>query len=66
MLPRLQWALAKSGLSLIALRVDNSASFNLPRSLSMFPRLQWALAKSGLSLIALRVDNSASCKLSRS
>ena len=37
---REKYALAKLGLSSIALRKDNSASFNFPRSFNIPPRLE--------------------------
>ena len=37
---REKYALAKLGSSSIALRADNSASFNFPRSFNIIPRLE--------------------------
>ena len=59
-MPRLEWVLASSGLSRIAVRNSAIASSSLPWSRRALPRLMWAMASSGLSRIAVRYSAIAS------
>ena len=52
--PRLLWAMARLGVSRIAVQNSATASSSFPWAPRAMPRLLWASAKSGLSRIAVR------------